>query len=116
MTRIWKHGSSTARSSEPTSTRPAPQKTPPQALERSRGRAEHQEGAEAVIPPRNNRTEHRAYDRPVYNDRNLAERFFNRLKQFRRMATRDDTLARNFVSLLTFVCAYIWLSYLCTGS
>jgi len=45
-------------------------------------------GAEAVIPPRSNRTEHRAYDRHVYKDRNLVERFFNRLKQFRRMATR----------------------------
>ena len=43
----------------------------------------HALGAEAVIPPRSNRTEHRAYDRHVYKDRNLVERFFNRLKQFR---------------------------------
>jgi transposase len=56
--------------------------------------------AEAVIPPRSTRTEHRAYDRHVYKDRNLVERFFHRLKQFRRMATRYDNLARNFVSLL----------------
>lgn len=38
------------------------------------------------------------------------ERFFNRLKQCCRMATRDENLARNFVSLLTLVCAYIWLA------
>lgn len=67
-------------------------------------------GAEAVIPPRSNRTEHRAYDRHVYKDRNLVERFFNRLKQFRRMATHYEKLARNFVSLLNLVCTYIWLA------
>ena len=67
-------------------------------------------GAEAVIPPRSNRTEQRDYDRHVYKDRNLVERFFNRLKQFRRMATRYEKLARNFVSLLNLVCAYIWLA------
>jgi transposase len=67
-------------------------------------------GAEAVIPPRSNRTEQRAYDRHAYKDRNLVERFFNRLKQFRRMATRYEKLARNFVSLLNLVCTYIWLA------
>ena len=67
-------------------------------------------GAEAVIPLCSHRTEHRAYDRHAYKDRNLVERFFNRLKQFRRVATRYDTLARNFVSLLTLVCTYSWLA------
>jgi transposase len=46
----------------------------------------------------------------VYQDRNLVERFFSRLKQFRRVTTRYDTLARNFVSLLNLVCTYIWLA------
>jgi transposase len=67
-------------------------------------------GAEAVIPPRSNRTEPRAYDRQVYQDRNLVERFFSRLKQCRRVATRYDKLARHFVSLLNLVCTYIWLA------
>lgn len=67
-------------------------------------------GAKAVIPPRSNRREPRAYDRHVYKDRNLVERFFNRLKQFRRIATRYDKLANNFISLLNLVCAYIWLA------
>ena len=66
-------------------------------------------GAKAVIPPRSHRTEHRAYDRHVYTARHLVDRFFNRLKQFRRMATRYEKLARNFVSLLN-LCAYIWLA------
>jgi transposase len=70
----------------------------------------HAAGAQAVIPPRRNRNEQKAYDRHLYKDRNLVERFFNRLKQFRRIATRYDKLARNFVSMLNLVCAYIWLA------
>lgn len=70
----------------------------------------HAAGAKAVIPPRNNRHEQRDYDRHVYKDRNLVERFFNRLKQFRRIATRYEKLANNFISLLNLVCAYIWLA------
>jgi transposase len=66
-------------------------------------------GAQAVIPPRSNRTEQRDYDRHVYKDRNLVERFFARLKQFRRIATRYEKLARNFNSMLNLTCAYIWL-------
>ena len=41
-------------------------------------------GAEAVIPPRSNRLTPRDFDRDRYKARNLVERFFNRLKQFRR--------------------------------
>lgn len=67
-------------------------------------------GAAAVIPPRSTRREQRAYDRHVYKDRNLVERFFNRLKQFRRIATRYEKLASTFTSLLNMVCAYIWLA------
>jgi len=67
-------------------------------------------GAEAVIPPRSNRTEQRPYDRHLYKNRNLVERFFNHLKQFRRIATRYEKLARNFTSMLNLVCAYIWLA------
>ena len=69
----------------------------------------HAAGAQAVIPPRSNRTEQRAYDRHLYKDRNLVERFFNRIKQFRRIATRYEKLARNYFSMLNLVCAYLWL-------
>ena len=44
-------------------------------------------GAEAVIPPRSNRKTPRDHDKALYRERNLAERFFNKLKQFRRVAT-----------------------------
>lgn len=65
---------------------------------------------EPVIPPKANRLEQREYDRHVYKDRNLVERFFNRIKQFRRIATRYEKLARNFFAMLNLVCAYIWLA------
>ena len=67
-------------------------------------------GAQAVIPPRKNRTEQRSYDHHLYEDRNLVERFFNRLKQFRRIATRYEKLARNFSSMINLVFTYLWLA------
>lgn len=56
--------------------------------------------AEAVIPPRSNLKEQRAFDRHVYKDRNLVERFINRIKQFRRVATRYEKTARNFLAFV----------------
>ena len=70
--------------------------------------AQHQ--IEAVIPPKANRVEQRGYDRHAYKDRNVVERFFCRLKQFRRIATRYEKLARNFFGMLSLACAYIWLA------
>ena len=69
-----------------------------------------QRDIQAVIPPKANRVEQRGYDRHVYKDRNLVERFFCRLKQFRRIATRYEKLARNFFGMLSLACAYIWLT------
>lgn len=61
----------------------------------------------AVIPPRANRLEQRDYDRDLYKNRNLVERFFGRIKHFRRVATRYEKLARNFLSMITVVCTYV---------
>ena len=69
-----------------------------------------QRGIEAVIPPKLNRVEQREFDEHVYKDRNLVERFFNKIKQFRRVATRYEKLARNFFAMLNLVCTYIWLA------
>ena len=66
-------------------------------------------GAQAVIPPRRNRLTPRYVDWHRYKARNLVERFFNRLKQFRRLATRYDKLDRRFGAFLCLACAYIWL-------
>ena len=68
------------------------------------------QGAAAVIPPLAHRKEQRTYDRHLYKDRNLVERFFNRIKQFRRIATRYEKLVRNYFSMLNLVCAYLWLA------
>lgn len=67
-------------------------------------------GIQAVIPPMKHRLEQRDYDHHLYKDRNLVERFFNRIKQFRRIATRYEKLARNFFAMLNLVCAYLWLA------
>ena len=53
-------------------------------------------GAEPVIPPRKNRKKSEPYDEALYEERNLVERFFNKLKQFRRVATRYDKLLANY--------------------
>ena len=52
----------------------------------------------AVIPPKANRKTPRACDFALYCERNLIERFFNKLKHFRAIATRYDKLARNFLA------------------
>ena len=57
-------------------------------------------GAEAVIPPRKNRTDPRPYDPDRYKDRNLVERFWGRAKQYRRVATRYEKTARNFLAFV----------------
>lgn len=66
-------------------------------------------GAEIVIPPRRNRTIQRPYDTHLYKERNLIERFFNKLKQFRRVATRYDKLLANFMGLVKLAAIAIWL-------
>ncbi len=69
------------------------------------------QGAEAVIPSTNSRRAPIAYDKLAYKQRNLVERLWCRLKDFRRIATRYDKLARNYLSgvLLAATCAY-WLN------
>jgi transposase len=60
----------------------------------------HANGAEAVIPPRKNRTRERGYDRHLYKERNLVERFLNRIKRCRRVATRYEKTARNYLAFV----------------
>ena len=65
--------------------------------------------AEAIIPPRSNRRSPRDYDHHRYQARNLVERFFNQLKQFRRIATRYEKLAAHFAAMVTCRCIVLWL-------
>jgi transposase len=57
-------------------------------------------GGQPVIPPKRNRTFKRPYDAELYKERNIIERFFNKLKQFRRVATRYDKLLANFMGFV----------------
>ena len=62
-----------------------------------------------VIPPKSNRKIKRECDFALYAERNLIERFFNFIKQFRGIATRYEKTARNFLAGLHLVCALAWL-------
>jgi transposase len=62
-------------------------------------------GAEVVIPPRANRTNPRTFDRPIYKGRNLVERFFCRMKHFRRVATRYDKLDGRYEAFIAIASA-----------
>ena len=63
-----------------------------------------------VIPPKANRKAPRDCDYALYCERNLVERFFNKLKHFRAIATRYDKLARNFLAAVQLVSAIILLN------
>jgi transposase len=62
-------------------------------------------GAEAVIPPRANRVDQRVIDPHVYRERNVVERFWAQAKQFRRVATRYEKKAKNFLG-------FVWVASL----
>ena len=66
-------------------------------------------GAEVVIPPRSNRKTPREYDEVVYKERNKVERCINRLKQFRRVATRYEKTSRNFLGMVLFAAITLWI-------
>jgi transposase len=67
-------------------------------------------GAVAVIPSRKNRVECRDYDKTIYKERNFVERLFQKLKHYRRIATRYERLARNYMAILSLVATIIWLN------
>ena len=69
-------------------------------------------GGSAVIPPRSNARNSREYDKEMYKRRNLVERFFNRMKQFRRFATRYEKTANLSFLLFIFVAVLFGLSIL----
>ena len=61
------------------------------------------QAAEPCIPPRANRKAVIDYDRHLYKERNGVERFFGRIKQYRRVATRYDKKAANYLG-------FVWLA------
>ena len=66
-------------------------------------------GAEAVIPARRRRRDPAAHDPILYRLRNRIERCFNKLKHFRRFATRYDRRAHHFLSFIHLAASIIWM-------
>jgi transposase len=67
-----------------------------------------EQGAEAVIPSTTSRRAPIPYDVIAYRDRNRVERMWCRLKDFRRVATRYDKLARNYLAGAFIAAAYAY--------
>jgi transposase len=65
--------------------------------------------AEAVIPSLSSRSQAIPYDKETYKERNLVERFFCLIKQFRRIATRYEKTATSFAGMLCLAGAMVWL-------
>jgi transposase len=68
-----------------------------------------EKGAWANIPPKRNRKEPICFSPYLYRSRNLIERFFNRIKQCRRIATRYDKLAANYLAFVKLASIRMWL-------
>ena len=64
--------------------------------------------AKVVIPPKRNRVIQRHYDKHIYKMRNLIERTFNRLKHWRRIATRYDRCDVMFIASIALAAIAIW--------
>jgi transposase len=65
--------------------------------------------AEVVIPSRRNRKEQRVIDEHLYKERHLIENQIGKLKQFRRVFSRFDKLAKNYLSFIYFASTVVWL-------
>jgi len=63
---------------------------------------------QAVIPPRKNRKIQYDYDKAIYKQRNVIERMFCRIKDWRRIATRFDRNIKNFMGAIALAATVIW--------
>ncbi|WP_420446895.1 IS5 family transposase [Candidatus Poriferisodalis sp.] len=66
-------------------------------------------GATANIPPKAHRRQRPPFDPVLYKQRNLIERFFNKLKHYRRIATRYEKTASNFLAFIKLATVRLWL-------
>ena len=62
-----------------------------------------------VIPTKADEVPDPAFDREAYRERNVVERLINRLKQWRRIATRYEKRAANYLAMLTIAAILLWL-------
>jgi transposase len=66
-------------------------------------------GSETVIPSRANRKRQRVIDKHLYKERHLIECYIGKLKHFRRVFSRFDKLAKNYLSFVQFASTMVWL-------
>lgn len=66
-------------------------------------------GTAVVIPSNPSRARAVPHDRDLYKERHAVECFFAKIKQFRRIATRYEKTATNFLAMIHLACAMIWL-------
>ena len=78
-------------------------------LARSNRRLLRSRGIGCVIPRARNHRRRGPFDKAAYRQRNQVERFFARIKQFRRMATRYEKLADHYLAIVTLAATVIWL-------
>ena len=69
----------------------------------------HRRGIGRVIPSRRDQGRHGPFDRGAYRQRNRVERLINRLKQWRRVATRYEKRARSYLAFVTLAAILLWL-------
>lgn len=67
------------------------------------------QGAAAVIPSMPQRNPVIPHDRHRYEDRNCVERFFNKIKNYRAIATRYDKRDDNFIASIQLASIHVWL-------
>lgn len=69
----------------------------------------NEQGIIPVIPPKSNRNQPRDYDKHIYKERNLVECLIGKLKHFRRIFSRFEKWAKNYMAFLRFADTLIWL-------
>ncbi|MGX4585328.1 transposase [Paenibacillus chitinolyticus] len=69
-----------------------------------------EQSATSVIPSKKNRRKPRKWDKEIYKERHLIECFFNKVKNYHRLATRYDKLACTFRAFLTLASIMVWLA------
>ncbi len=72
----------------------------------------YEQGAIACIPPKSNRKRYIEFDKTLYKQRNMVERFFGRIKKsFRSIATRYDKYSTNYLALIKIASLRLWCQF-----
>jgi transposase len=69
------------------------------------------QGAAPNIPDKSNRKEKHCFSKTLYKERNRVERFFNKIKHFRRIATRFEKYAENYLAMIKLASIRIWMRH-----